>query len=154
MFKDIEELGKIVLKSPCTSSGHFRSNSRNKFSIVFFTKKLGKRFNLDDMFGSDVIKEYKGGFMHSDTIRRHNCFDVYNKDDRMNGMYAILGYRDGWFYEGDLVAVSKGSNYKRFNEIWKDIREKLKIKPYQKIRVNYKITVPEFMDILINELNK
>lgn len=153
MFKDIEELGKVILKSPCVAYGHFKTHGRNKFSIVFFTKNLSKKFNLDDMYGSDIIKEYKGGFMHTDTISHQNCFRVYNKDDRMNGMYAILGYYDGWFYENELVAVAKGSHYNSFNKIWKDTIERLKIIPYRKIRVNYKITVPEFMDILIKELN-
>lgn len=153
IFKDVEELGKMVLNSPCVASGHFRTNSRNKFSIVFFTKKLDKKFNLDDMYGSDVIKEYKNGFLHSSTTSHPNCFDIYNKDYQIKGMYAILGYYDGWFYEDELVAVSKGSHYGKFNKIWQDTRARLNIKPFQKIRVNYKIAVPEFMDILVKELN-
>ncbi len=140
---DAAELGKMLLNSPEVSMGSFK----NHFYIVYFSKKIDKKYNIQDMYGAHVIKELTNGFIHSNSLSHRNCFDLY-KDNRIDGMYSLLSYYDNWFYQRPLSVVSKGSSYESLAKIWEETCDRLGIKHFHRVFKNFKITVPEFMDVI------
>lgn len=146
IMTDAAELGKELLKATEVSIGSFGS----QFYIVYFTKSIDKKYNINDMYGAHVIKNITNGFLHTNNMSHHNCLDIYDNSGRIKGMYSLLYYYDNWFYNNPIGVVSMGDTYDVINDIWEKTCDKLNIKNTQRVFKNYKITVPEFLDTIKN----
>ena len=146
---DAIESCREILDAKEVVMGYFN----NCFSVFFLKEKANyKRYKDVDIYGENAIVELSnGGFLYSNLETHTNCFYYYKPNGRINGLYGILKYYDRWYYSTDLTIVGEGKYDVEFSEQWKIVRDKLKIsdRPIQK---NYKITVPEFMVHLKNNV--
>lgn len=146
MMKDTSEACYDLLDA----KDMFVGSWKNSFEVIFFPEKVNlKKYGNCKFYGSNVIVEVNGGFLHSNQISHRNCFDYYQSNGQINGMYALYGYYDpGWRYNVPMAIVANGRNDKVIGDKWLEVCAEKNIKDMQLIRVHYKVSVTDFMQLL------
>jgi hypothetical protein len=127
--------------------------------IYFYETPNFKRYEGVEIYGSNIAVNLEKLDIDLYSNSRHsNGFEAYSNFN-IKGMFYLMSYYDGYFYNGE---ISEKDDNKRYNSElldwidyeWSEVCKNLKIKDFQKVNIkNPKIIVAEFLSILKKNQN-
>lgn len=162
-FKKSHEDTLKALGNPPTLVGISSHHSDRIFDIFYFLESPRIPKGVE-VFGGTVLQKLNqlNLVLEADLVNHDNCFNIYDDNWQIKGLYALWGYYDmKYLYDRPLTIISGGNNGEPKGPIdmwltreWETVCDKIKINPRwgrypSKVNhANPKIDVPGFFRYL------
>jgi len=133
--------------------GSLGEYTRDLDLLYFYDKPDFSRYSGVEIYGSNIaVRLEKLGVDLMSNSRHENCFTAFERNT-VRGIYYLMAHYDGWKYTGKISEKDAARRDGKglcdwIDSEWKKVCLRLKIKDFQAVGDNPKITVAEFMSIL------